>query len=38
VVHPQAEIAWIRGSISFPTRDAARLYLFELIEVLHNRQ
>jgi transposase InsO family protein len=32
------EIAWIRGSIWFPTRDAARLYLLEFIEVLYNRQ
>ena len=32
------EIAWIRGSIWFPTRAAARLYLFEYIEVFYNRQ
>jgi transposase InsO family protein len=32
------EIAWIRGSIWFPTRDDARLYLFEFIEVFYNRQ
>jgi len=31
------EIAWIRGSIYFPTRDEARLYLFEYIEVFYNR-
>lgn len=32
------EIAWIRGSIWFPTRADARLYLFEFIEVFYNRQ
>jgi hypothetical protein len=32
------EIAWIRGSIHFDTRDHARLYLFEFIEVFYNRQ
>lgn len=32
------EIAWIRGSIYFETRDQARLYLFEFIEVFYNRQ
>jgi transposase InsO family protein len=32
------EIAWIRGSIYFPTRHEARLYLFEFIEVFYNRQ
>jgi transposase InsO family protein len=32
------EIAWIRGSIYFPTRDQARLYLFEFIEIFYNRQ
>ena len=32
------EIAWIRGSIWFPTSDDARLYLFEYIEVFYNRQ
>ena len=32
------EIAWIRGSIFFDTRDEARLYLFEFIEVFYNRQ
>jgi transposase InsO family protein len=32
------EIAWIRGSIFFPTRRDARLYLFEFIEVFYNRQ
>ena len=32
------EIAWIRGSIWFPTRDQAKLYLFEFIEVFYNRQ
>lgn len=32
------EIAWIRGSIYFETRDEARLYLFEFIEVFYNRQ
>lgn len=31
------EIAWIRGSIYFPTRDQARLHLFEYIEVFYNR-
>ncbi len=32
------EIAWIRGTIWFPTRDDAKLYLFEFIEVFYNRQ
>ena len=32
------EIAWIRGSIWFPTRDAAKTFLFEYIEVFYNRQ
>lgn len=32
------EITWIRGSIWFDTRDEARLYLFEFIEVFYNRQ
>ena len=32
------EIRWIRGPLSFPTRAAARLYLFEYIEVFYNRQ
>lgn len=32
------EIASIRGSIWFPTRNEARLYLFEFIEVFYNRQ
>ena len=32
------EITWIRGSIWFETRDEARLYLFEFIEVFYNRQ
>jgi transposase InsO family protein len=32
------EIRWIRGSLRFPTRAAARLYLFEYIEVFYNRQ
>lgn len=32
------KIAWIRGSIQFPTRDAAKLYLLEFIEVFYNRQ
>ena len=32
------EIAWIRGSIFFATRDQAKLYLFEFIEVFYNRQ
>lgn len=32
------EIAWIRGSIWFDTRAAAKLYLFEFIEVFYNRQ
>jgi transposase InsO family protein len=31
------EITWIRGSIWFPRADA-RLYLFEFIEVVYNRQ
>ncbi len=32
------EIGWIRGSIWFPTRAEAKLYLFEYIEVFYNRQ
>ena len=32
------EIAWIRGSIYFPTRTDAKLYLLEFIEVFYNRQ
>ncbi len=32
------EVAWIRGSIWFPTRDEAKLSLFEFIEVFYNRQ
>lgn len=32
------EIAWIRGSLWFPTRKEAKLYLFEFIEVFYNRQ
>ena len=32
------EIRWIRGGLRFPTRAAARLYLFEYIEVFYNRQ
>ncbi|HET9689592.1 MAG TPA: IS3 family transposase [Acidimicrobiales bacterium] len=32
------EIAWIRGSIFFPTRAEAKVYLFEFIEVFYNRQ
>ena len=32
------EIAWSRGSIWFPTRADARLFLFEWIEVFYNRQ
>lgn len=32
------EIAWIRGSIYFATREEAKLYLFEYIEVFYNRQ
>ncbi len=32
------EITWIRGSIHFDTRDQARHYLFEFIEVFYNRQ
>jgi hypothetical protein len=32
------DIVGIRGSIWFDTRDEARLYLFELIEVFYNRQ
>ncbi len=34
----KVEIAWIRGSIWFPTRADAHNYLFEFIEVFHNRQ
>lgn len=32
------EIRWIRGSLRFPSRAAARLSLFEYIEVFYNRQ
>jgi glyoxylase-like metal-dependent hydrolase (beta-lactamase superfamily II) len=32
------EIAWIRGSVYFDTRDDAKLFLFEFIEVFYNRQ
>jgi putative transposase len=32
------EIAWIRGTIFFDTRDDAKVYLFEFIEVFYNRQ
>ncbi len=32
------EIRWIRGTLRFPTRAAARLYLFEYIEIFYNRQ
>jgi len=34
----KVEIAWIRGSIWFPTRAEAHGYLFEFIEVFYNRQ
>lgn len=34
----KVEIAWIRGSIYFPTRAQAHDYLFEFIEVFYNRQ
>ena len=34
----KVEIAWIRGSIFFNTRAEAHAYLFEFIEVFHNRQ
>jgi putative transposase len=34
----KVEIAWIRGSIHFPTRTEAHDYLFEFIEVFYNRQ
>jgi transposase InsO family protein len=34
----KTEIAWIRGSTHFDTRDQARRYLFEFIEVFYNRQ
>lgn len=32
------EIAWIRGSITFTSREEAKLYLFEHIEIFYNRQ
>ena len=32
------EIALIRGSLVFDTRDQAKLYMFDYIEVLYNRQ
>jgi len=32
------EIVWLRDSIYFATRRQARSYLFEFIEVFHNRQ
>ena len=31
------EVGWIRGSITFSTREEAKLYLFEHIEVFYNR-
>ena len=31
------EVAWIRARIWFETRDDAKLYLFEHIEVFYNR-
>ncbi|QQS64562.1 IS3 family transposase [Candidatus Saccharibacteria bacterium] len=34
----KVEIAWIRGSIWFPTRAECHAYLFEFIEVFYNRQ
>lgn len=34
----KGEVAWMRGSIFFETRDDAKLYLFEYIEVFYNRQ
>ncbi len=32
------EVSWIRGSITFNTREEAKLYLFEHIEIFYNRQ
>lgn len=34
----KVEIAWIRGSIWFPSRAEAHAYLFEFIEVFYQRQ
>jgi hypothetical protein len=34
----KTEIAWIRGSIWFPTRAEAHTYLFKVIEIFYNRQ
>ena len=34
----KVEIAWIRGSIWFPTRADAHAFLFEFIEIFYNRQ
>ena len=34
----KVEIAWIRGSLWFPTRAAGHDYLFKFIEVFYNRQ
>lgn len=34
----EREIAWIRGSLWFPSRHDARLYLFEFIGVFYDRQ
>ncbi len=32
------EITWMRGTIRFETRQEARHYLFEYIEIFYNRQ
>ena len=32
------EVAWIRGDLVFDTRDQAKLFLFEHIEIFYNRQ
>ena len=34
----KVEIAWIRGSIWFPSGPSAHAYLFEFIEVFYNQQ
>jgi putative transposase len=32
------EVAWIRGDLVFDTREEAKLYLFEHIEIFYSRQ
>jgi hypothetical protein len=35
VVRPEARVAWIRGNLVFETREEAKLYLFEHIEIFY---